>query len=51
MSHPKEVKYLKPWNPDLIILYYTTAFTPIVDPIARYNFLPKKMRKIMKIPN
>jgi hypothetical protein len=43
MSHPKQVKCLKLWNPDLIISYYTTAFTPTIDPIARYNFLQKKI--------
>jgi hypothetical protein len=43
MSHPKQVKYLKLWNPDLVILYYIITFTPTVDPIARYNFLQKKI--------
>jgi hypothetical protein len=39
MSNPKQVKYLKLWNPDLIISYYTVTITPTMDPTARYNFL------------
>jgi hypothetical protein len=43
MSHPKQVKYLTLWNPDLVISYYITTVTPTVGLIARYNFLQKKL--------
>jgi hypothetical protein len=43
MSNPKQVKYLKLWNPDLVISYYTSTYTPTTDLIARYNFLQKKI--------
>jgi hypothetical protein len=43
MSHPKQVKYLKIWDPNLIISYYTNTFTPTMDLTARYNFLQKKI--------
>jgi hypothetical protein len=43
MSHPKQVKYLILWNLDLVITYYKNTFTPTIDPIARYNFLQKKI--------
>jgi hypothetical protein len=41
--HLCQVKYLKLWNPDLVIQYYTSIYTPTADPIARYNFLQKKI--------
>jgi hypothetical protein len=43
MSNPKQIKYLKLWNPDLVISYYTSTYTLTTDTIARYNFLQKKI--------
>jgi hypothetical protein len=43
MSSPKQVKYLKIWDPDIIIMYYKNTFTPTENAVARYNFLQKKI--------
>jgi uncharacterized protein YsxB (DUF464 family) len=43
MFHPKQIKYLKIWDPNLILSYYTNTFTRTFDSTARYNFLQKKI--------
>jgi hypothetical protein len=43
MSHPKQIKYLKIWDLNLILSYYINIYTPTFDSAVRYNFLQKKV--------
>jgi uncharacterized protein YsxB (DUF464 family) len=43
MSNPKQIKYLKLWDPDIVIMYYKNTFTPTENSITRYIFLQKKI--------
>jgi hypothetical protein len=45
MSNPKQVKYLTLWNPDLVITYYTTTFTPN----SKIQFSTKENSNIFKL--
>jgi hypothetical protein len=43
MNHPKQVKYLQIWEPDILLSYYQKTSNPTVNESERYNFLQKKI--------
>jgi hypothetical protein len=47
--YPKQVKYLKLWNPDLIILCYTNSFTPNNRSNSKIQFLTKENCYIFRL--
>jgi hypothetical protein len=49
MNHPKQIKYLQIWEPDILLSYYQKTSTSTLDDFERYSFVQKKIAIFLRL--